>query len=123
MTFPGSWLGAVPAATTAPATAGSFGAPTTLTIAAGLAAKTVDTKNLLIAGAGGVADQLDRITGYNEGDMVIISPSDGAVTITVADSVGMNLSGIDFTMDDINDSMILLNQGSDTWKELSRSAN
>jgi len=35
----------------------------------------------------------------------------------------MNLSGIDFTMDDINDSMILLNQGSDTWKELSRSAN
>jgi hypothetical protein len=55
--------------------------------------------------------------------MLIISPSDDAVTITVVDSVGMNLQGVDFVMDDINDSMILLNQGSDTWKELSRSAN
>ena len=123
MTFPGSWFGAVPAATSAPATAGSFGAPTTLTIAGGLATKTVDTKNLLLAGAGGVADDLDRILGYAEGDMVIISPSDDAVTITVKDSVGMNLQGIDFPMDTINSSMILLNQGSDTWKELSRAAN
>ena len=123
MTFPSSWFGAVPAATSAPATAGSFGTPTTLTIAGGLATKTVDTKNLLLAGAGGVADDLDRILGYSEGDMVIISPSDDAVTITVKDSVGMNLQGIDFPMDTINSSMILLNQGSDTWKELSRAAN
>jgi len=55
--------------------------------------------------------------------MIIISPSDDAVTITVKDAVGMNLQGVDFIMDDINDSMVLINQGSDTWKELSRSAN
>ena len=122
MSYPNSWFGGVGLGGGA-GSAGSFGEAHTLTISGGLATKDSSHKNLLIAGEGGVADNLDRILGYAEGDMIIISPSDDAVTITVVDAVGMNLQGVDFIMNDINDSMILINQGSDTWKELSRSAN
>ena len=122
MTYSGSWFGTVGLGGGA-GPGGSFGAAHTLTISGGLATKDSSHKNLLIAGQGGVDDNLDRILGYAEGDMVVISPSDGAVSITVVDSVGMNLAGINFIMNDINDSMTLLNQGSDTWKELSRSGN
>jgi hypothetical protein len=123
MTYPGSWFGNPPAIPSGSGSAGAFGAPETLTIAGGIAARVGGSRNILLAGQGGVDDSLDAITGYAEGDMVILSPSDGAVTITITDSVGMNLQGIDFIMDDINDSIVLLNQGTDTWKELSRSAN
>jgi len=122
MSYPNSWFGGVGLGGGA-GPGGSFGEAHTLTISGGLATKDSSHKNLLIAGEGGVADNLDRILGYAEGDMIIISPSDDAVTITVVDAVGMNLQGVDFIMNDINDSMILINQGSDTWKELSRSAN
>ena len=122
MGYPESWFGSVGLGGGA-GPAGSFGVAHTLTISGGIAAKDSSHKNILLAGAGGADDSLDRITGYAEGDMLIISPSDDAVTITVVDSVGMNLQGVDFVMNDINDSMILLNQGGDTWKELSRSAN
>ena len=123
MTFPNSWFGAVPALPAGTASAGQFGAAELIYISGGIAAKSLGSRNLLLGGQGGVDDNLDRITGYAEGDMVIISPYADDVTITVVDSVGMNLQGADFVMNDINDSMVLLNQGSDTWKELSRSAN
>lgn len=122
MTYPGSWFGAVGLGGGA-GSGGDFGVAHTLTISGGIAVKDSSHRNLLIAGEGGADDSLDRITGYSEGDMIIISPASDTVTITVVDAVGMNLQGVDFVMNDINDSMILLNQGSDTWKELSRSAN
>ena len=123
MTYVGSWFGAVPALPAGTTSAGQFGAAELIYISGGLAAYSGGSRNILLGGEGGADDNLDRITGYAEGDMVIISPYSDAVTITVVDSVGMNLQGVDFVMDDINDSMILMNQGSDTWKELSRSAN
>jgi len=122
MTYPGSWFGALPG-TALTGAGGSFGPPTTLTIAGGIAVKGTAGRNILLAGQGGLADSLDALTGYAEGDMVVIGPSSGTVTITITDSVGMNLQGIDFIMDDINDSIILMNQGTNTWKELSRAAN
>ena len=95
-----------------------------MTISGGVCAKDSSHKNLLIDTEGDAAsDDLDNITGYDEGDMIIISPADGSRTVVVKDSANMNLQGIDFTMDDIYDSMILLNLGSDRWKELARSAN
>jgi len=123
MTFPNSWFGAVPALPAGTTSAGQFGAAELIYISGGIAAISGGSRNILLGGQGGADDNLDRITGYAEGDMVIISPYDDAVTITVVDAVGMNLQGVDFVMNDINDSMILMNQGSDTWKELSRSAN
>ena len=122
MTYPNSWLGAVPAAS-AVGGGGSFGPAVTLTISGGIVAKGTAGRNILLAGQGGMADSVDTITGYVEGDLIMVGPSDGAVTITITDAVGMNLQGVDFVMDDINDSITLLNQGTDTWKEVSRSAN
>ena len=123
MTYAGSWFGSVPASPSETTSAGQFGAAELIYIAGGIAAKSLGSRNILLGGEGGADDSLDRITGYASGDMVIISPYADDVTITVTDAVGMNLQGVDFVMDDINDSMILMNQGSDTWKELSRSAN
>ena len=123
MTYANSWFGSVPSAPAGTSSAGQFGAAELIYISGGIAGYSGGSRNILLGGEGGVDDNLDRITGYAEGDMVIISPYADDVTITVVDSVGMNLQGVDFVMDDINDSMILLNQGSDTWKELSRSAN
>ena len=116
-------VGAVPPAPSGTTSAGQFGAPEAIAIAGGIAARSLGSRNILLIGEGGADDALDRITGYAAGDMVIISPYADDVTITVTDAVGMNLQGVDFVMDDINDSMILMNQGTDTWKELSRSAN
>ena len=123
MTYVGSWFGAVPAGPSSSTDAGQFGAAELIYIADGIAAYSGGSRNILLGGQGGADDSLDRITGYAAGDMVIISPYSDSVTITVTDAVGMNLQGADFVMDDINDSMILMNQGTDTWKELSRSTN
>jgi len=118
-----SWFGPIPAIPSGTDSAGQFGSPETLTIATGVAAKVGGQRNLLLAGEGGLDDQLDNITGYAEGDMIVIGPASDTVTITVADSANMNLQGADFTMNNVYDSMVLLNLGSDKWKELSRSAN
>jgi hypothetical protein len=91
---------------------------------AGVAVKVASRRNLVIDTFGDAASQdLNNITGYAEGDVVVISPANGARTVVVKDSADMNLQGADFTMDDIYDSMLLLNLGSDKWKEISRAAN
>jgi len=126
MTYAGSWFGAVPSVPPGTGSAGQFGALTAVTLdASGYAAKPgTGSRNLSITSNDGAADTLTRITGYSEGDMVLISPTSDSVTITVTnDDDYLNLQGVDFTMDDINDSMILLNKGSDKWRELSRAGN
>jgi hypothetical protein len=124
MTYANSWFGAV---STTTGSAGQFGSAETATITTGVVAKPASgSRNLLIAGEGGVDDDLDNITGYSAGDMVVIRPSSDSVTITVKDSgdaTKFNLQGVDFTMDSEHDAMILLNIGSDAWVELSRAAN
>ena len=119
MRYPNSPLGGVPAKFVA----GVFGDAATLTIASGVLAKVTNSKNLLVAGQGGAADDLTSITGYSDGDLLLLRPASGSVTITVKDNADLNLSGSDFVMDDEYDSMILLNVGSNKWVELSRSAN
>jgi len=124
MGYSNSWFGSVGVSGGASGGAGDFGAAHELTLSGGVAVKDSSHKNLLIdTEADAASDDLDNITGYSEGDMVIIAPADGARTVVVKDSANINLQGVDFTMDDIYDSMILLNLGSDKWKELSRSAN
>ena len=120
--YANSWFGGVPAKFSS----GSFGTPVTLTISGGVAAKTSNSKYLLIAGEGGADDDLDNITGYSTGDVVMLRPASDSVTITVKDSgdaTKFNLQGVDFTMDSQMDSITLLNIGSDVWVELSRAAN
>lgn len=124
MQYPGSWFGGV-----SPwASAGVFGSlgpqyELTMTVG-GVAVKIANRRNLLIDTFADAASQdLNNITGYTEGDVVVISPANGARTVVVKDSANVNLQGVDFTMDDVYDSMLLLNVGSDKWKEISRAAN
>jgi hypothetical protein len=124
MQYPGSWFGGVsPWASSG--VFGSLGPQYELTMSvAGVAVKVASQRNLVIDTFGDAASQdLNNITGYAEGDVVVISPANGARTVVVKDSADMNLQGADFTMDDIYDSMLLLNLGSDKWKEISRAAN
>ena len=121
--FAKSWFGSVGLGGGA-GPGGNFGAAHELTINSGIAVKDSNHRNLLIDTEGDAAsDNLDNITGYSEGEIVIISPANGARTVVVKDSASINLQGVDFIMDDVYDSMILLSLGSDKWKELSRSAN
>ncbi len=92
----------------------------TVTIAAGLVT-VVDTYQN-IAGEGGVADDLSDITAGTIGQYLIIRPADGAITITVVDTGNIVLqNNQDFVMDDIEDTMTLIYDGTN-WVEISRNA-
>jgi len=102
----------------------NFGAAYLITLAGGVAAGDVEHINLVIdTEASAASDDLVSITGYQEGDMIVVSPYHAARTVVVKDNSALNLQGSDFTMDDLRDSLVLLNLGGNTWKELSRSAN
>ncbi|MFH1952591.1 MAG: hypothetical protein ABIL06_13340 [Pseudomonadota bacterium] len=104
---------------------GAFGEAVELTISGGIAVKTgAAGKNLLVDTEGDAAtDNLDNITGYDAGDEVRVSPASSARTIVVKNSATMALQGVDFTMDNADDLIVLLNKGSDTWKEVTRASN
>ena len=125
MTYAGSWFGAVPSPPSGIGSAGQFGAAEIVAIASNVAVMPAShSRNLLLAGQGGVADDLVSIAGYAAGDMIVIAPANDGVAITIKnDDDYLNLQGVDFIMNNANDSMILLNNGSNKWRELSRSAN
>jgi len=87
-----------------------------ITITAG--AHTVDTE------ADAASDDLDTISGARDGDILVIVPANAARTVVAKHGTGnLNLSaGVDFTMDEDDDFLVLLLIGS-TWQEVSRSEN
>ncbi len=88
------------------------------TIAAGVLTATVTYQS--VAGEGAAADDLDTITAGTTGQYLIIRPSDDAVTITVTSAGNIFLiGGNDFVMDDIEDTMTLIYDGTN-WIEISR---
>lgn len=96
----------------------------TIGVTAGTAWYTVDTE----ADAG--TDDLNGIIAGVTGDIIVLSPANAART-TVAKHIAMvsppakslNLSsGVDFTMDEDDDFLVLLYDGS-AWQEISRSEN
>jgi hypothetical protein len=106
---------------------GIFGTAEVVTLTvAGVAVKSAgsESKNLQLDTFGGAATQdLTAITGFAEGDMLLITPYNGTHTIVVKAGAPLCLQGIDFSMNDVCDTMVLLNVGTDIWRELSRSAN
>ncbi len=88
------------------------------TIAAGVLTATVTYQS--VAGEGAADDDLDTITAGTTGQYLIIRPSDDAVTITVTSAGNIFLiGGNDFVMDDIEDTMTLIYDGTN-WIEISR---
>jgi hypothetical protein len=96
---------------------------TTLTISSGVI--TATRSYHLIAGEGGMADDLVTINGGETGDILVISASDDAVTITVKDDDGnIKLAGADtdFALDDLDDTLMLIFDGTN-WLQIAQSGN
>lgn len=105
-----------------------FDAVVNLTIdgAGAVAATQAYHKITVTGGAGSGADNLDTISGGNEGDILIIRPSTtgGADTVTVRDGAGnilLDAAG-NFAMDNVADTLTLIYDGAN-WLEMSRSNN
>ena len=101
----------------------NLGAYTELTIAAGVITRTqsyhtVDTQ------ADAASDDLDTINGGKDGDLLIICAANSARTVVAKDATGNLALAGDFTMDNGNDTLMLIYDGISTnWLEVSRSDN
>ena len=91
------------------------------TIASGVLA-VLDTSDWVkVIGEGGADDTIDSITGLAVGDVVELTPSSDSVTITVAHSSSMRLvGGLDFTMNNQYDNIVVRCIASGICREISR---
>lgn len=92
-----------------------------LTIAAGVVTAigtihTIDTQN------NDATDDLDTINGGSIGDLLIVSAIDSTHTVVVKDGAGNIDCAGDFSMDHVDDRMMLIYDGTN-WVEISRSDN
>lgn len=103
-----------------------FGAEADLTIASGVVAVTQTYHSIITQG--GADDDLDTATGGSEGDILILKANTSGTNgiVTVKNGTGANTfilaGGIDFILDHIDDSIMLIHNGTE-WVELSRSSN
>lgn len=98
----------------------SWKAPTEVQISGGVAALS-GQGSYTIAVESGASDDLDKLTGLEEGHEVILSPADGAKTVTIKNGSGLKLlNGTDFELNNEYDRMIFICIGSDICVELWR---
>jgi len=106
-----------------PAAAGAFGAPSELTISAGVITVTgkyhaIDTES------DAASDDLATINGGDVGDLLVLQAESAARTVVVKDGTGnLNLSGSDFSLTHTADTIVLIRRTAGNWSELSRSDN
>lgn len=94
----------------------------TLTIASG--AVTVTRNYHLLAGEGGVADDLTDITQSIQGHILVLRAASDSVTITVKSTGNIATAGSDMVLDNEKDTITLIYDGAlSKWLELSRSDN
>lgn len=99
----------------------NFRASTKLTISSG-AVTITQTYHAIDTESDAASDDLDNIAGGSNGDLLIIRPYNLTRTVVAKDTTGnLHLAG-DFSMDHIDDILVLLHNGS-WWVELSRSNN
>jgi hypothetical protein len=100
----------------------SWGSESTVQISGGVAALSGPGRYRIQVETGD-ADDLDKITGLEDGQEVILVPDDGAKPITVKHGTYLKLQdGADFTMNNTRDKMILLCEGSDVCSEIKRAS-
>lgn len=92
-----------------------------LTIAAGVITATTSFHNVDTE-ADAATDDLDTINGGSEGDILILRANDDARTVVVKDGTGNIQCAGDFSMDNVQDTIMLINNGT-AWLEISRSDN
>lgn len=103
------------------ASAGNWGTITPRTLAGGVLA-VAGSRNIEVTSQTGPTDDLDSFTGLTIGQDYQIQPTSGD-TITVKDGASLNLSGVDFVMNDVNDVMVLHATSTTVLKEKSRASN
>lgn len=99
----------------------NLGAATELTIVTGAITATqsyhtVDTE------ADAATDDLDTISGGAEGDVLVVRAIDSARTVSVTEAGNILLTATPFALDNVEDTLTLLNDGTN-WMEISRSDN
>jgi len=102
-----------------------FPAASDLTIAAGEITVTGSQKWRFhnIDTEGGIAsDNLDKINGGNEGEVILIQAKNSARTVVMKDGVDLKLQA-DFSLNNIEDKIILVCAAVDRWHEITRANN
>lgn len=98
----------------------SWGSESTVQIASGIAALSGPGRYRIQVETGS-ADDLDKLTGLEDGQEVILTPDDAAKPITVKHGTYIKLqNGADFTMNNTRDKIVLLCEGSDVCSEINR---
>lgn len=98
----------------------SWKAPSEVAIASGVAALS-GQGSYKITVESGTSDDLDKLTGLEEGHQIILAPTDGTKTVTVKQGTYLKLQdGKDFDMNNEYDRIVLLCLGNDVCQELSR---
>lgn len=98
----------------------SWGSESAIQIAGGVATLSGPGRYRVQVEAG-AADDLDKLTGLENGHEVILVPDDGAKPITVKNDTNLKLQGgANFTMNNVRDKIILLCEGSDVCSEVAR---
>ena len=77
---------------------------------------------LSLTEAGGLGDSLETIGGGVDGDLLYLSPTNASRTIVIEDGVDNIVCGADFTMDDVDDFIVLIKKGA-TWCCVSKGDN
>lgn len=98
----------------------NFGSFVNQDISGGAITATSSTHKVDTEGGAGT-DDLDTINGGTDGSLLILMANNSARTVVVKDGTNLRLAG-DFSLDDVEDTITLIKQGS-TWKEVSRSNN
>jgi hypothetical protein len=94
----------------------------TLTIASG--AITAQRNYHLVAGEGGLADDLTDITAAVDGQMLVLRAASDSVTITVKSTGNIKTSGADMVLDNQYDTITLIYDSAlSLWLEIARSNN
>jgi hypothetical protein len=90
-----------------------WGTPTSVTISGG--AITVTGSGIYaVTGEGGLADDLESISGGSIGDEIILYAANTAMTITVKNNTVIKV-GYDFNLDDSYDKCRLIKQSATIW--------
>jgi len=74
--------------------------------------------HILVNGEGSAADDLVTITGGFTGQVLVLSASDGANTITVKDTGNISISAATHDLDSLDDTLTLIKDASGNWYEM-----
>lgn len=106
-------------------TPGSFGAPSNVTIASGVADASAGANFIALAGEGEAADDLTELVAAAAGDVVVLKRQAVAYNITIKDGTYLKLQA-DFVLNNDDDTITLIcgNAGvNDTFIEIARASN